>query len=93
MLDLSENNVTDEKVQEFTEAVYKSAGLAPGANLTFADFKKVFGSNKYAQTLKKATLELNGKVCVTTYFTVYRTTEFWARANQIQLNLCWRPAV
>ncbi|XP_053406099.1 dual oxidase 2-like isoform X2 [Mercenaria mercenaria] len=59
LLDLSENNVTDEKVTEFTSAVYRSAGLRPGSEITFSDFKKVFTSGDYAKTLKNATLELN----------------------------------
>ncbi|XP_060604820.1 dual oxidase 1-like [Ruditapes philippinarum] len=59
LLDLSESNVTDEQVSEFTSAVYKSAGLRPGSEVTFADFKKVFTSGNYAKTLKNATMELN----------------------------------
>ena len=62
LLDLSENEVNDSKVQEFMRAVYKSAGLRYGSEIRFTDFKRVFASDEYAKTLRKATLELDGKI-------------------------------
>ena len=74
MLDLSEENVTDQKVAEFSQAVYKQAGLREGTEMTFSDFSSVFGSGDYAQTLKKATLELDG-VNGTTYIPFFNFSQ------------------
>ena len=61
LLDLSESEANDSKVKEFMTSIYKSAGLRYGSELRFTDFKRVFASDVYAKTLKRVTLELNGK--------------------------------
>ncbi|KAH3843834.1 hypothetical protein DPMN_117365 [Dreissena polymorpha] len=58
LLDLSEN-ATDDRVSEFTAAVYREAGLRAGTEMTYSDFKKVFQTDHYAQTIRNATLGLN----------------------------------
>ena len=45
-------------------SIYKSAGLRYGAEIRFTDFKRVFASDVYAKTLRKATLDLEGSAGV-----------------------------
>ncbi|KAL4227481.1 hypothetical protein ACF0H5_012925 [Mactra antiquata] len=59
LLDMSESHVTEEMIHEFTAAVYKSANLQPGSDITYTDFKKVFTSGNCAKRLEQATLDIN----------------------------------
>ena len=46
------------------KSVYRSAGLRYGCDMKYSDFKRIFASDEYVKTLRKATLELNGNHCL-----------------------------
>ncbi|WAR00381.1 DUOX2-like protein [Mya arenaria] len=58
LLDLSED-ASEQRVQEFLTAVYREAGLRVGQEMTFDNFRRVFATGNYAQTIKNASLGLN----------------------------------
>lgn len=62
LVDLSDSSLQEDKLHEFVSAMYRAAGVREGSDITFQDFKKIFATEEYSQTLEKATLNLDGKM-------------------------------
>lgn len=48
-------------MQALMNTMYKTAGLPQNADIDFESFAKIFASDEYESTLKKATLGIEGK--------------------------------
>lgn len=59
-MDLSEEDVNEERVRVFLEGLYREAGLRVGQEMTYENFRRVFMKENYARTIKNASLGLNG---------------------------------
>lgn len=56
MLDLSDSSISNTDMQALMNTMYKTAGLPQNADIDFESFAKIFASDEYESTLKKATL-------------------------------------
>lgn len=61
MLDLSDSSISNTDMQALMNTMYKTAGLPQNADIDFEAFAKIFASDEYESTLKKATLGIEGK--------------------------------
>lgn len=61
MLDLSDSSISNTDMQALMNTMYKTAGLPQNADIDFESFAKIFASDEYESTLKKATLGIEGK--------------------------------
>lgn len=62
MLDLSDSNLDNTAIATLVGSLYQQAGLSPGQKMPLSAFQKIFASEEYADTLEKASLQLQGKV-------------------------------
>ena len=62
LLELSDSSLEHSQLDQLVTAMYRTAGVREGSDMTLDDFKKIFASKEYAHTLEKATLNLDGKL-------------------------------
>ncbi|XP_048733941.2 dual oxidase 2-like isoform X2 [Ostrea edulis] len=85
MLDLSDQSISSTDMQALLSAMYKSANMPENSDIDFETFSKLFASDEYESTLRKATLGIealgsegksDGKSAMarkrTTFFESYR---------------------
>ncbi|KAL4227430.1 hypothetical protein ACF0H5_012874 [Mactra antiquata] len=60
MLDLSDSVLDNDAIKALVDSLYQQAGLRQGEKMTLEAFQRVFASEEYADTLEKASLQLQG---------------------------------
>jgi hypothetical protein len=60
MLDLSDQSISSSEMQALMNAMYKSANIPENSDIDFEMFSKLFASDEYESTLRKATLGIEG---------------------------------